>query len=82
MSTKLADQEAFRAFGRPALVYVRPMSGAQLLKELPRPNDTIMPDAVYFGVRRADGELLAAHPDRKAAFTLAEAHALDPVSVH
>jgi hypothetical protein len=82
MSVKLADEKAFLAFDEPALVYVRPMSGTELQRELPFLDNRIMPNAVYFGVRRADGSLVAAHSGRQVAFAEAEAHDFHPVSVH
>ncbi len=81
----LFSQEAFAALGGPDLVYVRPVSAAEILAE-PQvkiaEGASFAPDQVLYAVHRADGERLAVMTDRETAVAAALAHELAPVSVH
>jgi len=77
--------EGFAALGTPYLVYVRPITGAEVIKTAPV--GTIMnfdfnPEDTLYAVHRADGERLAVLTDKESAFAAAFAHELAPVSVH
>lgn len=84
-TSRLFSQEAFAALGGPDLVYVRPVSAAEILAE---PEVRIAegasfdPGQVLYAVHRADGERLAVMTDRETAVAAALAHELAPVSVH
>ena len=77
--------EAFAALGGPNLVYVRPVSGAEVLADTPVgqvQGFDIQPDQTLYAVPRADGARLAVMGDKNAAVAVALAHELAPVSVH
>ena len=77
--------EAFAALGGPNLVYVRPVSGAEVLADTPVgqvQGFDIQPDQTLYAVHRADGARLAVMGDRNSAVAAALAHELAPVSVH
>ena len=79
------SNEDFAALGAPSLVYVRPVTGAEILADTPV--DAIGglqldPRQVLYAVHRADGARLAVLGDRDAAVAAALAHELAPVSVH
>ncbi len=77
--------EAFAALGGPNLVYVRPVTGAEILASVPSAQIEgleLKPDQTLYAVHRADGERLAVLTDRHAAMAAALAHELAPVSVH
>jgi hypothetical protein len=77
--------EAFAALGGPNLVYVRPVSGAEVLADTPVgqvQGFDIQPDQTLYAVHRADGARLAVMGDKNAAVAVALAHELAPVSVH
>lgn len=77
--------EAFAALGGPSLVYVRPVTGAEIIASAPAAalaNIDLEPDQTLYAVHRADGERLAVMSDRDAAMAAAFAHELAPVSVH
>lgn len=77
--------EDLREMGAPDLVYVREISGAEVLAEAPLTDArglTLNPDQTFFAVHSADGERLAVMLDRETAFAAAIAHELAPVSVH
>ena len=81
----LMTTEAFAAFGAPDLVYVRPVSAAQVIAETPTAHlegFTLDPAQTLYAVHRADGERLAVMTDRDSAVAAALAHELAPVSVH
>ncbi len=84
-TTRLFTQEAFAQLGGPDLVYVRPITAAEILAE---PEVKIAegasfdPGQVLYAVHRADGERLAVMTDRETAVAAALAHELAPVSVH
>ncbi|MBL9054831.1 MAG: DUF1150 family protein [Rhodobacteraceae bacterium] len=63
----------------PAIVYVRPVTVAELPDEVRAQIDGL--ETVY-SVHRADGERLALVADRDLAFLLARQHDFAPVSVH
>ncbi len=77
--------EAFAALGGPSLVYVRPVSAAEVLADTPVgqvQGFDIKPDQTLYAVHRADGARLAVMGDKNAAVAVALAHELAPVSVH
>ncbi|MBI1404724.1 MAG: DUF1150 family protein [Caulobacter sp.] len=77
--------EAFAALGGPSLVYVRPVTGAEIIASTPVAalhHVELEPDQTLYAVHRADGERLAVMSDRDAAMAAALAHELAPVSVH
>mgnify|MGYP001809599876 FL=1 len=81
----LMTKEAFAALGAPDLVYVRPVSAAQVIAETPTAHlqgFTLDPGQTLYAVHRADGERLAVMTDRDSAVAAALAHELAPVSVH
>ena len=81
----LFTQEAFAALGGPDLVYVRPISAAEILAEPEvriAEGAALDPDQILYAVHRADGERLAVMTDRETAVAAALAHELAPVSVH
>jgi hypothetical protein len=85
MMTPLLTTEAFAALGGPNLVYVRPVTGAEILASVPSAQIEgfeLKPDQTLYAVHRADGERLAVMTDRATAMAAALAHELAPVSVH
>jgi hypothetical protein len=81
----LMTKEAFAALGAPDLVYVRPVSAAQVLAEAPAgrlEGIALDPGQTLYAVHRADGARLAVMTDRDSAVAAALAHELAPVSVH
>lgn len=81
----LMTKEAFAALGAPGLVYVRPVSAAQVLAEAPAgrlEGIALDPGQTLYAVHRADGARLAVMTDRDSAVAAALAHELAPVSVH
>jgi len=85
MMTPILSTEAFAALGAPNLVYVRPVSGAEILASVPSAQVQgfeLSPDQTLYAVHRADGERLAVLTDRDSAVAAALAHELAPVSVH
>ena len=82
---RMFSKEAFAALGGPDLVYVRPISAAEILAE-PAVRLTegvrLDPRQMLYAVHRADGERLAVMTDRETAIAAALAHELAPVSVH
>lgn len=83
--TSLFTNEAFQALGAPQLVYVREVTGREVLAETPVEavqGFDIDPASTLYAVHRADGARLAVLSDRDAAFAAALAHELAPVSVH
>ena len=77
--------EAFAALGAPELVYVRPVTGAEILADTPiehiRGFD-IDPDQVLYALHGADGSRLAVMTDKASAVAAAQAHELAVVSLH
>jgi hypothetical protein len=85
MTPQLFTQEAFAALGAPDLVYVRPVTAAEIIADTPvaaRNGFDLSPDQTLYAVHRADGERLAVLGDRDSAVAAALAHELAPVSVH
>jgi hypothetical protein len=85
MMTPVLTTEAFAALGGPNLVYVRPVSAAEILASVPSAQIQgfdLAPDQTLYAVHRADGERLAVLTDRDSAVAAALAHELAPVSVH
>lgn len=85
MTPQLLTKEAFAALGAPDLVYVRPISAAQVIAETPSAQldgFVVNPGQILYAVHRADGERLAVMTDRDSAVAAALAHELAPVSVH
>ncbi len=85
MSLPNLSPEQFAALGAPSLVYVRPITAAEVLADTPvetiRGFD-IEPDQILYAVCRADGARLAVLGDRDSAVAAALANELAPVSVH
>jgi hypothetical protein len=85
MMTPILSIEAFAALGAPDLVYVRPVSAAEVLASVPSAQVEgfeLDPSQTLYAVHRADGERLAVLTDRESAVAAAIAHELAPVSVH
>jgi len=85
MMTPVFTTEAFAALGGPNLVYVRPVSAAEILASVPSEQIQgfeLQPGQMLYAVHRADGERLAVLTDRDSAVAAALAHELAPVSVH
>lgn len=85
MMTPILTTEAFAALGAPNLVYVRPVTGAEILASVPSAQIQgfeLSPDQTLYAVHRADGERLAVLTDRASAMAAALANELAPVSVH
>jgi hypothetical protein len=77
--------EAFAALGAPNLVYVRPVTAAEIIASVPSAQMQgfdLDPNQMLYAVHRADGERLAVLTDRNSAMAAALAHELAPVSVH
>jgi hypothetical protein len=77
--------EAFAALGGPNLVYVRPITGAEIMADTPLEQIQgfdLKPDQTLYAVHRADGARLAVLGDKNSAVAAAVAHDLAPVSVH
>src|SRR6476469_297344 len=70
MMTPVLSTEAFAARGGPNLVYVRPVSGAEILASVPSSQIQgfeLTPEQTLYAVHRADGERLAVMTDRDSA---------------
>ena len=83
--TPVLSREDFAALGGPNLVYVREVSGAEVIAS--SPVDAIEgfelePDQTLYAVHGADGSRLAIVTDRDTAYAAALSHDLVPVSVH
>lgn len=85
MTPQTLTKEAFAALGAPDLVYVRPISGAELIASTPvdaLQGIELDPAQTLYAVHRADGERIAVLGDRQSAMAAAVAYELEPVSVH
>ncbi len=85
MSAPNLSAEAFASLGGPNLVYVRPVSGAEIIASTPveqLQGFHVDPGQTLYAVHRADGERLAVLTDKLSAVAAAIAHELAPVSVH
>jgi hypothetical protein len=83
--TPVLTTEAFAALGAPNLVYVRPVTAAEIIASVPSAQMEAFdldPNQMLYAVHRADGERLAVLTDRDSAMAAALAHELAPVSVH
>lgn len=75
----------FAALGAPSLVYVREISGAEVIASSPVEaiqGFDLQPEQTLYAVHGADGARLAILTDRDTAYAAALAHQLTPVSVH
>jgi hypothetical protein len=85
MTPARLSPEAFATLGAPQVVYVRRVTGAQILADTPveamRGFD-IAPDEVLYALHGADGARLAVMGDRASAVAAAMANELALVSVH
>jgi hypothetical protein len=85
MTPARLSPEAFAALGAPELVYVRPVTGAEIMADTPietiRGFD-IAPDQILYALHGADGSRLAIMGDKASAVAAAQAHELAVVSVH
>jgi hypothetical protein len=85
MTPARLSQEAFAALGAPELVYVRPVTGAEILADTPQESIRgfhIEPDQILYALHGADGSRLAVMTDRATAVAAAQAHELAVVSLH
>lgn len=83
--TTVLTREAFAALGGPNLVYVREITGAEVIASAPVDaieGFEVSPEQTLYAVHGADGERLAVVTDRDTAYAAALAHELIPVSVH
>ncbi len=79
------DTAVFAGLGAPSLVYVREVTGAEVIASVPPEaveDAGLEPGQTLYAVHRADGERLAVLGDRDSAFAAALTHELIPVSVH
>ena len=83
---KFFEGSDFATYGMPTLVYVRPVSGKEVLAFIKTKGITVdtdfEPEQTLYAVHRADGERLAVLTDRESAFSAAYAHELTPLTVH
>ncbi len=85
MTPDRLSTEAFAALGAPEIVYVREMTGAELLADTPIENIRgfgIQPDQILYALHGADGSRLAVMGDKASAVAAAQAHELALVSLH
>jgi hypothetical protein len=85
MTPQHLSPEAFAALGAPDLVYVRPVTGAEILASTPVEavqSIEIDPAQVFYAVHGADGARLAVMSDRESAIAAALAHELSVATVH
>lgn len=64
------------------LVYVRPVSGAEILDQIGEDGPDIEPGDTLYAVHLEDGTRMAVFSERRAAFSAARQHGAEPVSVH
>ena len=77
--------KAFADLGGPDLVYVREVSGAEVIAAVPQETveaHHLTPGQTLYALHRAAGERLAVLGDRQSAFAAALMNELAPVSVH
>jgi len=70
MTPQLLTKEAFAALGAPDLVYVRPVTAAEIIADTPVAalrGFELSPEQTLYAVHRADGERLAVPGDRDPA---------------
>jgi len=85
MTPERLSSEAFAALGAPEIVYVRPVTGAEVLASTPVEairGFHIEPEQVLYALHGADGARLAIMTDKATAVAAAQAHELAVVSVH
>jgi hypothetical protein len=85
MTPQHLSAEAFAALGAPELVYVRPVTGAEILADTPVEHIRgfhIEPDQILYALHGADGSRLAVMSDKETAVAAAHAHELAIVSLH
>ena len=85
MTPQHLSAEAFAALGAPELVYVRPVTGAEILADTPVEHIRgfhIEPDQILYALHGADGSRLAVMSDKETAVAAAHAHELAVVSLH
>ena len=85
MTPQHLSPEAFAALGAPELVYVRPVTGAEILADTPVEHIQgfhIEPDQILYALHGADGSRLAVMSDKETAVAAAQAHELAVVSLH
>ncbi len=85
MTPEHLSSEAFAALGAPELVYVRPVTGAEIIASTPVESIRgfhIEPEQVLYALHGADGERLAVMTDKASAIAAAQEHELAVVSVH
>lgn len=85
MTLQPFNAETFETLANTRIVYVRPILASQALSQVqvPEGQSILMdPDQVVYAVHRGNGEPLAVISDHDTAFALAQAHGLDPFSVH
>lgn len=83
--TPVLSREDFAALGGPNLVYVREISGADVIASAPVDaieGFEVEPDQTLYAVHGANGDRLAVVTDRETAYAAALAHELVAVSVH
>ena len=66
----------------PRVVYVRPVSGAEIIDQVGEDGPEIEPEATLYAVHLEDGTRMAVFSERRAAFSAARQHGAEPVSVH
>jgi hypothetical protein len=77
--------EAFAALGAPDVVYVRPVTGAEILAHTTVESMRgfpVDPDQVLYALHGADGARLAVMTDKATALAAAHQHDLAIVSLH
>jgi hypothetical protein len=85
MTPERLSVEAFAALGAPQLVYVRPVTGAEILASTPVEairGFHVDPRQILYALHGADGARLAVMTDRETAIAAAREHELAVVSVH
>lgn len=66
----------------PRVVYVRPVSGAEIIDQIGEDGPQIDAAATLYAVHLEDGTRMAVFAERHAAFNAARQHGAEPVSVH
>jgi len=86
MTTQVLSIEDFKTLGAPDLVYVRPISAAEVVASGISASTLeefhLRPEQMLYALHSADGARLAVLADRSSAYAAALAHELAPVSVH
>jgi hypothetical protein len=85
MTPQRLSIEAFAALGAPDLVYVRPVTGAEVIASTPveaMRGFHVAPEQVLYALHGADGSRLAIMTDKATALAAAQEHELAVVSVH